>query len=85
YENKNMVEDAENLNLYAYYQEISKLLIWPIHPSRLDLALNFSVFYNKVLILVIPNLLAQYAFEEAIAELGTLGKKYYKDAAAQGS
>ncbi|KAF2574342.1 hypothetical protein F2Q70_00006363 [Brassica cretica] len=50
-----------------------------IHSTRLGLALNFSVFYYDVLILLIPELLTlsikSLAFEEAIAELDTLGKE----------
>merc|ERR1712007_408983 len=50
------------------------------HPIRLGLALNFSVFYYEIL--NSPDracALAKQAFDEAIAELDTLGEESYKD------
>ncbi|CAH8278754.1 unnamed protein product [Arabidopsis lyrata] len=50
------------------------------HPIRLGLALNFSVFYYEIL--NSPDRacnLAKQAFDEAIAELDTLGEESYKD------
>ncbi|XP_020875024.1 14-3-3-like protein GF14 chi [Arabidopsis lyrata subsp. lyrata] len=52
----------------------------PTHPIRLGLALNFSVFYYEIL--NSPDRacnLAKQAFDEAIAELDTLGEESYKD------
>ncbi|THG20722.1 hypothetical protein TEA_005829 [Camellia sinensis var. sinensis] len=52
----------------------------PTHPIRLGLALNFSVFYYEIL--NSPDRacsLAKQAFDEAIAELDTLGEDSYKD------
>ncbi|XP_020871366.1 14-3-3-like protein, partial [Arabidopsis lyrata subsp. lyrata] len=52
----------------------------PKHPIRLGLALNFSVFYYEIL--NSPDRacnLAKQAFDEAIAELDTLGEESYKD------
>merc|ERR1712216_1009994 len=49
-------------------------------PVRLGLALNFSVFYYEIL--NSPERachLAKQAFDEAIAELDTLGEESYKD------
>ena len=50
------------------------------HPIRLGLALNYSVFYYEIL--NSPERachLAKQAFDEAIAELDTLGEESYKD------
>ncbi|VAH95145.1 unnamed protein product [Triticum turgidum subsp. durum] len=50
------------------------------HPIRLGLALNFSVFYYEIL--NSPDRacnLAKQAFDEAIAELDSLGEESYKD------
>merc|ERR1719456_1572434 len=51
------------------------------HPIRLGLALNFSVFHYEVL----GNSeeackMARQAFEDAIAELDSVGEESYKDA-----
>eukprot|EP00071_Canis_lupus_P052053 XP_536594.2 14-3-3 protein theta-like [Canis lupus familiaris] len=70
-------------NSQGAYQEafdISKKEMQPTHPIRLGLALNFSVFYYEIL--NNPELvctLAKTAFDEAIAELGTLNEDSYKD------
>uniref|UniRef100_A0A2K5KRQ1 14-3-3 domain-containing protein n=1 Tax=Cercocebus atys TaxID=9531 RepID=A0A2K5KRQ1_CERAT len=60
--------------------ETSKKEMQPTHPIRLDLALNFSVFYYEIL--NSPEkacCLAKTAFDEAIAELDTLSEESYKD------
>ncbi len=52
----------------------------PTHPIRLGLALNFSVFYYEIM--NEPEkacTLAKKAFDDAIAELDTLGEESYKD------
>ncbi|XP_050236834.1 14-3-3-like protein GF14 iota isoform X2 [Mercurialis annua] len=52
----------------------------PTHPIRLDLALNFSVFYYEIL--NSPERachLAKQAFDEAIAEIDSLNEESYKD------
>jgi 14-3-3 protein epsilon len=52
----------------------------PTHPIRLGLALNFSVFYYEILNQSdMACSMAKQAFEEAIAELDTLGEESYKD------
>jgi 14-3-3 protein epsilon len=52
----------------------------PTHPIRLGLALNFSVFYYEILNSSDKACnMAKQAFEEAIAELDTLGEESYKD------
>ncbi|KAL6180041.1 hypothetical protein ACLB2K_046710 [Fragaria x ananassa] len=52
----------------------------PTHPIRLGLALNFSVFYYEILNQSDKACsMAKQAFEEAIAELDTLGEESYKD------
>merc|ERR1712219_98460 len=51
------------------------------HPVRLGLALNFSVFHYEVL--ANPEeacKMARSAFEDAIAELDSVGEETYKDA-----
>uniref|UniRef100_A0A2K5PZV3 14-3-3 protein epsilon n=1 Tax=Cebus imitator TaxID=2715852 RepID=A0A2K5PZV3_CEBIM len=68
-------EAAEN-SLMAY--KAAKLP--PTDPIRLGLALNFSVFYYKIL--NSPDRacrLAKAAFDDAIAELDTLSEESYKD------
>ncbi|KAL2520715.1 14-3-3-like protein GF14 omega [Forsythia ovata] len=72
---------AENtLSAYKSAQDIANTELAPTHPIRLGLALNFSVFYYEIL--NSPDRacnLAKQAFDEAIAELDTLGEESYKD------
>ncbi|KVI08597.1 hypothetical protein Ccrd_013033, partial [Cynara cardunculus var. scolymus] len=74
-------EAAENtLSAYKAAQDIANGELAPTHPIRLGLALNFSVFYYEIL--NSPDRacnLAKQAFDEAIAELDTLGEDSYKD------
>ncbi|PHT80805.1 14-3-3 protein 6 [Capsicum annuum] len=74
-------EAAENtLSAYKSAQDIANAELAPTHPIRLGLALNFSVFYYEIL--NSPDHacnLAKQAFDEAIAELDTLGEESYKD------
>ena len=74
-------EAAEStLTAYKSAQEIANAELAPTHPIRLGLALNFSVFYYEIL--NSPDRaceLAKQAFDEAIAELDTLGEESYKD------
>ncbi|KAI5076426.1 hypothetical protein GOP47_0008491 [Adiantum capillus-veneris] len=74
-------EAAENtLMAYKSAQDIAAAELPPTHPIRLGLALNFSVFYYEIL--NSPDracTMAKQAFDEAIAELDTLGEESYKD------
>ncbi|KAH1095066.1 hypothetical protein GYH30_040388 [Glycine max] len=74
-------EAAEStLSAYKAAQDIANTELPPTHPIRLGLALNFSVFYYEIL--NSPDRacsLAKQAFDEAIAELDTLGEESYKD------
>ncbi|ONK75575.1 uncharacterized protein A4U43_C03F18350 [Asparagus officinalis] len=75
-------KDAAESTLSAYKaaQDIAVAELAPTHPIRLGLALNFSVFYYEIL--NSPDracALAKQAFDEAIAELDTLGEESYKD------
>ncbi|KAK9072996.1 hypothetical protein SSX86_007318 [Deinandra increscens subsp. villosa] len=74
-------ESAEStLTAYKSAQDIANSELAPTHPIRLGLALNFSVFYFEIL--NSPDRacsLAKQAFDEAIAELDTLGEESYKD------
>ncbi|KAB5524941.1 hypothetical protein DKX38_022690 [Salix brachista] len=59
--------------------DIANAELAPTHPICLGLALNFSVFYYEIL--NSPDRacnLAKQAFDEAIAELDTLGEESYK-------
>ncbi|KAF2299715.1 hypothetical protein GH714_002675 [Hevea brasiliensis] len=61
-------------------KDIANAELAPTHPIRLGLALNFSVFYYEIL--NSPDRacnLAKQAFDEAHAELDTLGEESYKD------
>ncbi|EHA8590132.1 14-3-3-like protein [Cocos nucifera] len=75
-------KDAAESTLSAYKsaQDIAVAELAPTHPIRLGLSLNFSVFYYEIL--NSPDracALAKQAFDEAIAELDTLGEESYKD------
>nr|UQK85250.1 14-3-3 protein [Populus cathayana] len=74
-------EAAEStLTAYKSAQDIANAELAPTHPIRLGLALNFSVFYYEIL--NSPDRacnLGKQAFDEAIAELDTLGEESYKD------
>ncbi|KAK9228570.1 hypothetical protein WN944_021522 [Citrus x changshan-huyou] len=72
---------AENTMLsYKAAQDIALTDLAPTHPIRLGLALNFSVFYYEILNSSEKACtMAKQAFEEAIAELDTLGEESYKD------
>ncbi|GFP98405.1 14-3-3-like protein 16r [Phtheirospermum japonicum] len=86
-------EAAENtLSAYKASQDIANTELAPTHPIRLGLALNFSVFYYEILnspdracnlrqtgVLKIDLVVFIFAFDEAIAELDTLGEESYKD------
>ncbi|KAK9070243.1 hypothetical protein SSX86_010643 [Deinandra increscens subsp. villosa] len=74
-------EAAENtLSAYKTAQDIANADLAPTHPIRLGLALNFSVFYYEILNSSDRACnLAKQAFDEAIAELDTLGEDSYKD------
>jgi 14-3-3 protein epsilon len=70
----------QTLMAYKAAQDIALVDLPPTHPIRLGLALNFSVFYYEIL--NSPERachLAKQAFDEAIAELDTLGEESYKD------
>ena len=75
---KNAAE--ETLLAYKEAENIASNELAPTHPIRLGLALNFSVFYYEIL--NAPERacdMAKKAFDEAIAELDTLGEESYKD------
>ncbi|WZZ91665.1 hypothetical protein YC2023_120244 [Brassica napus] len=73
-EMKGAAEDT--MVAYKAAQDIAAADMAPTHPIRLGLALNFSVFYYEILS---SSDKACNAFEEAIAELDTLGEESYKD------
>ncbi|CAL9060141.1 unnamed protein product, partial [Musa banksii] len=67
-------------HLYGIWQDVALAELAPTHPIRLGLALNFSVFYYEILNSSDKACdLAKQAFDEAIAELDTLGEESYKD------
>lgn len=74
-------EAAEDTMLsYKAAQDIALSDLAPTHPIRLGLALNFSVFYYEILNASEKACsMAKQAFEEAIAELDSLGEESYKD------
>ncbi|KAL2892897.1 14-3-3 protein 1 [Bienertia sinuspersici] len=77
-ERKSAAEDT--MNAYKTAQETALTDLPPTHPIRLGLALNFSVFYYEILNAADKACsMAKQAFEEAIAELDTLGEESYKD------
>ncbi|CAG7891435.1 unnamed protein product [Brassica rapa] len=77
-ERKAAAEDT--MVAYKAAQDIAAADMAPTHPIRLGLALNFSVFYYEILNSSDKACdMAKQAFEEAIAELDTLGEESYKD------
>lgn len=77
-ERKEAAEDT--MVSYKAAQDIALTDLPPTHPIRLGLALNFSVFYYEILNASEKAcMMAKQAFEEAIAELDTLGEESYKD------
>ncbi|KAJ9670209.1 hypothetical protein PVL29_026637 [Vitis rotundifolia] len=75
-------KEAAEFTMLAYKaaQDIALADLSPTHPIRLGLALNFSVFYYEILNSSEKACsMAKQAFEEAIAELDTLGEDSYKD------
>ncbi|XXG61091.1 hypothetical protein AAC387_Pa04g2833 [Persea americana] len=77
-ERKEAAEDT--MVAYKAAQDIAAADLAPTHPIRLGLALNFSVFYYEILNSSEKACsMAKQAFEEAIAELDTLGEESYKD------
>ncbi|KAL3683095.1 hypothetical protein R1sor_001117 [Riccia sorocarpa] len=77
-ERRNVVDNT--LEAYKAGQEIAFSELAPTNPIRLGLALNFSVFYNEIMSSPGKSCdLARQAFDEAIAELDTLGEDSYKD------
>ncbi|KAL1820413.1 14-3-3-like protein G-BOX factor 14 kappa [Daucus carota subsp. sativus] len=70
----------ETMIAYKAAQDIAAAGLPSTHPIRLGLALNFSVFYYEILNASEKACsMAKQAFEEAIAELDTLGEESYKD------
>ncbi|KAL0751936.1 hypothetical protein Bca101_033939 [Brassica carinata] len=83
-EMKGAAEDT--MVAYKAAQDIAAADMAPTHPIRLGLALNFSVFYYEILSssdkacnVAKQIVVGKKAFEEAIAELDTLGEESYKD------
>ncbi|KAL8476260.1 hypothetical protein ACS0TY_028796 [Phlomoides rotata] len=75
-------KEAANDTMLAYKtaQDLAAADLAPTHPIRLGLALNFSVFYYEILNASDEACrMAKQAFEEAIAELDSLGEESYKD------
>jgi len=67
---------------YKAASEIALTELPPTHPTRLGLALNFSVFYYEVF--SSPEkacVLAKAAFDDAIASMDSLDEDSYKDSA----
>ncbi|GMH17392.1 hypothetical protein Nepgr_019233 [Nepenthes gracilis] len=74
------VAAEDTMAAYKAAQDIALVDLPPTHPIRLGLALNFSVFYYEILNASDKACsMAKQAFEEAIAELDTLGEESYKD------
>ncbi|KAJ9560379.1 hypothetical protein OSB04_005539 [Centaurea solstitialis] len=70
----------QTMSSYKSAQDIAEADMAPTHPIRLGLALNFSVFYYEILNSSDKACsMAKQAFEDAIAELDTLGEDSYKD------
>ncbi|RPA75328.1 14-3-3 protein [Ascobolus immersus RN42] len=65
---------------YKNATDVAQTELTPTHPTRLGLALNFSVFYYEIL--NSPDRachLAKQAFDDAIAELDSLSEESYRD------
>ncbi|KAI3876355.1 hypothetical protein MKW92_034442 [Papaver armeniacum] len=74
------VAAEDTMLAYKAAQDVAVTDLAPTHPIRLGLALNFSVFYYEILNSSDKACtMAKQAFEEAIAELDTLGEESYKD------
>lgn len=71
-------ENAQTAYTQAY--DICKEDLAPTHPTRLGLALNFSVFYYEIMNKKTEACnMAQAAFDEALPELDNIGEENYKD------
>lgn len=67
---------------YKAASDIALSQLPPTHPTRLGLALNFSVFYYEVF--SSPEkacVLAKAAFDDAISAMDSLDEEQYKDSA----
>ncbi|KAM7529341.1 hypothetical protein LguiB_032751 [Lonicera macranthoides] len=74
------VAAEDTMLAYKAAQDVAFADLAATHPIRLGLALNFSVFYFEILNASEKACsMAKQAFEEAIAELDTLGEESYKD------
>jgi len=74
----NATNNAENSYNTAY--DLAKNELPPTHPTRLGLALNFSVFYYEIRgEQDRACLMAKSAFDEAIPELDNISEENYKD------
>lgn len=74
----NATNNAENSYTTAY--DLAKNELPPTHPTRLGLALNFSVFYYEIRgEQDRACTMAKMAFDEAIPELDNISEENYKD------
>uniref|UniRef100_A0A914HE10 14-3-3 domain-containing protein n=1 Tax=Globodera rostochiensis TaxID=31243 RepID=A0A914HE10_GLORO len=77
--NKRATVDASQQSYQAAF-DIAKTKMAPTHPTRLGLALNFSVFYFEILNSFAKACeLAKQAFDNATAGLDTLDEESHKD------
>ena len=68
------------MKAYKAASDVAVTELPPIHPFRLSLALNFSVFYHEILDDSDRAChLAKHAFDDAIAKLDTLSEEDYKE------
>jgi 14-3-3 protein epsilon len=75
-------ESSSNKALESYQAalDVAKNELPPTHPTRLGLALNFSVFYYEILQKTEEACqMARTAFDEAIPELDNISEENYKD------
>lgn len=65
------------------YEDASKIasqFLPAIHPVRLGIALNYSVFFNEILGKPTRAYnLAKFSFDEAISDIGNITEEHYKD------